>query len=196
MFTGIVEELVEVVAVEETGAGRRLVVANAFETTPAIGDSVAVNGVCLTVVGTESATITFDVVRETLERSNLGALDVGARVNLERPMAAAGRFDGHVVQGHVDGRGEVTARRAEGDAERVRVDLPQSLGRYVVEKGSITVDGVSLTVTAVGEGWVEFVLIPHTLQATTLGSRQIGEQVNIEVDVIAKYVERLLEAHT
>ena len=135
------------------------------------------------------------MVEESLQRSNLGGLEAGHQVNLERPMAAAGRFDGHVVQGHVDERGTVTARAPEGDADRLRVELPSDLARYVVEKGSITVDGVSLTVTGVGNDWFEFVLIPHTLSTTTLGKRGIGEQVNLEVDVIAKYVERLLEAH-
>jgi riboflavin synthase len=194
MFTGIVEKLADVVAVEPTAAGRRLSVAVDFDPAPRLGDSIAVNGVCLTVVAVESGRVSFDVVEESLERSNLGRLAPGGHVNLERPMAAAGRFDGHVVQGHVDGRGTVTARTAEGDAERVRVELAPDLARYVVEKGSITVDGVSLTVTAVGDDWFEFVLIPHTLSATTLGRRGIGEAVNLEVDVIAKYVERLLEA--
>jgi riboflavin synthase len=111
-------------------------------------------------------------------------------------MAAAGRFDGHVVQGHVDGRGTLVSRTGEGDADRLRVEMPPDLARYVVEKGSITVDGVSLTVTGIGTDWFEFVLIPHTLEVTTLGRRGIGEHVNLEVDVIAKYVERLLEAHS
>ncbi len=196
MFTGIVERLENVVAIEPTAAGRRLVVASGFETTPAIGDSIAVNGVCLTVVDAADRCIAFDVVTESLDRSNLGALEAGSQVNLERPMAAAGRFDGHVVQGHVDGRGTVVSRTSEGDADRLRVELSSDLARYVVEKGSITVDGVSLTVTAIGEDWFEFVLIPHTLDVTTLGKRGIGEHVNLEVDVIAKYVERLLEAHS
>jgi riboflavin synthase len=196
MFTGIVERLVDVVAVEPTPAGRRLVIDSGYEEAPSIGDSIAVNGVCLTVVESVDGRIAFDVVTESLDRSNLGALEAGSRVNLERPMSAAGRFDGHVVQGHVDGRGTVVSRTSEGDADRLRVELPSDLARYVVEKGSITVDGVSLTVTAIGEDWFEFVLIPHTLDVTTLGKRGIGEHVNLEVDVIAKYVERLLEAHS
>ncbi len=196
MFTGIVEALVEVVATAETGAGRRLVVADPFDAPAALGDSIAINGVCLTVVAAGDGTLAFDVVAESLDRSNLGILDVGHRVNLERPMAATGRFDGHIVQGHVDGHGRVAARTAEGDAERVRVNLASELARYVVEKGSMTVDGVSLTVTAAGDDWFEFVLIPHTLEVTTLGLRGVGDQVNLEVDVIAKYVERLMEAHT
>jgi len=195
MFTGIVEELGEVISVVGTAAGRRLVVAQHFTPSPSQGDSIAVNGVCLTVVASGSGQMSFDVVTESLQRSNLGSLERGSHVNLERPMAAVGRFDGHIVQGHVDGRGTVVGRSAEGTAERVRVEMPGDLARYVVEKGSITVDGVSLTVTKVGQDWFEFVLIPHTLGATTLGKRGVGEQVNLEVDVIAKYVERLLEAH-
>ncbi len=196
MFTGIVERLAEVVAVEPTAAGRRLVVESGFDDTPHLGDSIAVNGVCLTVIETAGGRIAFDVVAESLDRSNLGSLAAGSRVNLERPMAASGRFDGHVVQGHVDGRGTVVSRVSEGDADRLRVELPSDLARYVVEKGSITVDGVSLTVTGIGEDWFEFVLIPHTLDVTTLGIRGVGEHVNLEVDVIAKYVERLLEARS
>lgn len=196
MFTGIVEELAEVVAVEPTAAGRRLVIKHAFAPAPRLGDSIAVNGVCLTVVDDAAAGAAFDVVMETLQRSNLGGLDAGDRVNLERPMTVGCRFDGHIVQGHVDGSGVVIARSAEGESERVRLELPTELSRYVVEKGSITVDGVSLTVTAVGPNWFEFVLIPHTLEVTTLGQRELREHVNLEVDVIAKYVERLLEAHS
>lgn len=196
MFTGIVEELVEVTALDPADQGVRITVKNEFDDIPALGDSIAVNGVCLTVVDNANAEIVFDAVRETLDRSNLGTLVVGDRVNLERPMPASGRFDGHVVQGHVDGRGVVTSRTSEGGSDRIRVELDSGLARYVVEKGSITVDGVSLTVTAVGEDWFEFVVIPHTLEMTTLGLRTPGEAVNLEVDVIAKYVERLLEAHS
>ena len=196
MFTGIIERLSELVAVAPTPAGRRLTVRADFEPPPKIGASLAVNGVCLTVVEASGGNLSFDAVDETLQRSNLGTVRVGDSVNLERPMAADGRFDGHVVQGHVDGRGVLTQRTDEGDSQRLRVELPTELTRYVVEKGSITVDGVSLTVTAVGDHWLEFVLIPHTLAVTTFGDRAIGDHVNLEVDVIAKYVERLLEAHT
>ena len=196
MFTGIVEELVEVTAIEPGAAGARITVLNEFDDIPAIGDSIAVNGVCLTVVANQGSELAFDAVNETMQRSNLGDLTIGDRVNLERPMSASGRFDGHVVQGHVDGRGTLVARAEEGESHRLRVELPSGLARYVVEKGSITVDGVSLTVTAVGPDWFEFVLIPHTLEVTTLGGRALGEHVNLEVDVIAKYVERLLEAHS
>lgn len=196
MFTGIVERLVEVTAVEAGNEGSRITVRNQLDDVPAVGDSIAINGVCLTVVGSDHAELSFDAVRETLDRSNLGGLVAGDRVNLERPMPASGRFDGHVVQGHVDGVGKLVMRQPDGDSHRLRVELDRHLARYVVEKGSITVDGVSLTVTGVGDDWFEFVLIPHTLAVTTLGTRAIGERVNLEVDVIAKYVERLLEAQT
>jgi len=196
MFTGIIERLSDVVEVAATPAGRRIMVEAGFDPVLEIGASIAVNGVCLTVVERTGSRVSFDAVAETLHRSNLGDVQAGHRVNLERPMAAAGRFDGHIVQGHVDGCGTLVARTPEGDSERLRVELPGGLARYVVEKGSITVDGVSLTVTAVGEGWFEFVLIPHTIAVTTLGDRAVGDQVNLEVDVIAKYVERLVEAHS
>lgn len=196
MFTGIVEELVEVTAVDMQDRGARITVKNEFDDIPTIGDSIAINGVCLTVVDNGGAELSFDAVNETLQRSNLGSLHPGDHVNLERPMPANGRFDGHVVQGHVDGKGTLIARTAEGESHRLRVELSADLARYVVEKGSITVDGVSLTVTEVGSDWFEFVLIPHTLEVTTLGRRELGEHVNLEVDVIAKYVERLLEAHS
>ncbi len=193
MFTGIVEKLVEVVALDHADKGTRITVRNEFDDVPQIGDSIAVNGVCLTVVDNEGSALSFDAVYETMERSSLGDIVPGGRVNLERPMRADGRFDGHVVQGHVDGTGVLVARTAEGESDRLRVELAPGLTRYVVEKGSITVDGVSLTVTAVGPHWFEFVVIPHTLEVTTLGTKKIGGKVNLEVDVIAKYVERLLE---
>ena len=166
-----------------------------------VGDSVAVNGVCLTAVAVDGAEFAVDAVRETLLRSNLESLTVGDRVDLERPTPASGRFDGHVVQGHVDGVGVLESREAEGDATRIRVGFAHSLAPYVVEKGSIAVDGVSLTVTAVSSvdaepGWFEAVLIPHTIDATVLGHRRPGDMMNLEVDVIAKYIERMLEAHT
>ena len=194
MFTGIVAAMGTVSAVAETATGRRIDISEPlFLTDLALGDSVAVNGVCLTAVRTGEGKVSVDVVAESLSRSNLGALDVGSKVDLERPMPADGRFDGHIVQGHVDGVGEVLSIENEGDARRVRIGIPEGLARYVVEKGSITVDGVSLTVTAVGtEPWFEIVLIPHTLKVTVLGLREVGDRVNLEVDVIAKYVERLM----
>jgi riboflavin synthase alpha subunit len=194
MFTGIVASMGTVQAVDETGTGRRLVVNEpGLLSDIEVGDSIAVNGVCLTAVTVGDGSVAVDVVRESLDRSNLGALAAGNRVDLERPLPASGRFDGHIVQGHVDGVGIVTGIDNEGEARRVRIELPEALARYVVEKGSITVDGVSLTVTAVGsEPWFEIVLIPHTLEVTVLGKRDVGDQVNLETDVLAKYVERLM----
>lgn len=192
MFTGIVEELGEVVAVDHGVDSVRLAVRAAMVTGDAVaGASIAVNGVCLTVVEVADGAFTTDVMRETLQRSALGGLVAGSRVNLERAVRASDRLGGHIVQGHVDGVGTVIDR-APGDRwEIVRVSLPAALSRYVVEKGSIAVDGVSLTVSGVGDGWFEVSLIPTTLGLTTFGQRQLGDAVNLEVDVIAKYVERL-----
>lgn len=203
MFTGIVTEVGRIAEVESTEAGRRIVI-EAQDTVNglSVGDSVAVNGVCLTAVAVDGAWFSVDAVAETLDRSNLGALDAGVRVDLERPVAAAiGRFDGHVVQGHVDGVGVIEAVTSEGDAHRMRVGAPPQLAPYLVEKGSVTVDGVSLTITAVSpvaddRPWFEVVLIPHTLEVTVLGDRKLDDQVNLEADIFAKYVERLLEART
>ncbi len=194
MFTGIVEAMGEVQAVEETETGRRLEIVEPHVLADiAIGDSVAVNGVCLTAVRAGAGSMTVEVVQESLDRTSLGSVAPGTRVNIERPMPASGRFDGHIVQGHVDGVGEVVVIEPEGEARRVRVAVPDELARYIVEKGSITVDGVSLTVTAVGpDAWFEIVLIPHTLEVTVLGGRRLGDLVNLEVDVLAKYVERLM----
>jgi riboflavin synthase len=202
MFTGIVTELGFVAEVAETDTGRRVTI-EAPQSVPGmrVGDSLAVNGVCLTAVAVDDVSVAVEIVRESLDRSNLGELVVGDRVDLERPMAADGRFDGHVVQGHVDGVGIVRSVAPEGEAHRMRISLPTALSAYVVEKGSITADGVSLTVTGVSapgdpDGWFEIVLIPHTLDVTVLGRRRPGDGVNLEVDVIAKYVERMLEVHT
>ena len=159
-----------------------------------VGDSVAVNGVCLTVVSTDGDRLSFQAVGETLDRTNLGALQPGDSVNLERPVAASGRFDGHIVQGHVDGVGTVESVVADGDGRRMTISVPAPLRRYIAEKGSVAVDGVSLTVAGVTETGFEVALIPHTLAVTTLGARKPGDRVNIEVDVIAKYVERMLGA--
>ncbi|MFB7361009.1 riboflavin synthase [Streptomyces hydrogenans] len=193
MFTGIVEELGEVVAVEQLPDASRFRLRGPLVTEGARhGDSIAVNGVCLTVVETADGEFTADVMAETLTRSSLGALEPGFRVNLERPMAVGGRLGGHIVQGHVDGTGTILERTPSEHWELVRVGLPAPLARYVVEKGSITVDGVSLTVVGVGDDWFTISLIPTTLALTTLGHKQPGAPVNLEVDVIAKYVERLL----
>ncbi|QYX81441.1 riboflavin synthase [Streptomyces akebiae] len=193
MFTGIVEELGEVTAVENLGDSSRFRLRGAVVTQGAKhGDSIAVNGVCLTVVEHEDDWFTADVMAETLERSSLGALGVGSRVNLERPMAVGERLGGHIVQGHVDGTGQVIERKPSENWEIVKISLPADLTRYVVEKGSITVDGISLTVVDAGPDYFTVSLIPTTLDLTTLGRKQPGDPVNLEVDVIAKYVERLL----
>jgi len=193
MFTGIVEELGEVTALTDRGDSVRLTVRGPLVLEGARhGDSVAVNGVCLTVVDTDGETFTADVMRETLDRSALGALAAGSPVNLERPMRLDGRLGGHLVQGHVDGTGRIEQRTASEHWEVVRISLPPDLERYVVHKGSITVDGVSLTVASVAPGELTVSLIPTTLAMTTLGRKGVGDPVNLEVDVVAKYVERLL----
>jgi riboflavin synthase len=199
VFTGIVEELGTVVAVDRGAQSARLVVEGPVVTADAVhGASIAVNGVCLTVTDEEPSGGRFavDVMHETLVRTTVGDLAPGARVNLERAMAADGRFGGHVVQGHVDGVGTVALREPGERWERVRVDVPAALARYLVEKGSVTVDGVSLTVSAVSPpgadpAWFEVGLIPTTLGLTTLGRAPAGTRVNLEVDVLAKYVERI-----
>jgi riboflavin synthase len=196
VFTGIVEELGEITAVENLGDACRFRVRGPVVTQGAAhGDSIAVNGVCLTVVEHEGDEFTADVMAETLKRSSLGALTVGSRVNLERPTPVGGRLGGHIVQGHVDGTGTVLERTPSEHWEVVKISLPAELARYVVEKGSITVDGISLTVVEAASEHFTVSLIPTTLELTTLGRKQPGEPVNLEVDVVAKYVERLL-AHT
>ncbi|MFD9376010.1 riboflavin synthase [Streptomyces sp. NPDC059999] len=195
MFTGIVEELGEVTAVEQLAEASRFRLRGPLVTDGAKhGDSIAVNGVCLTVVETADGEFTADVMQETLNRSSLGALTQGSRVNLERPMELGGRLGGHLVQGHVDGTGTILSRTPSEHWEIVKVGLPAGLARYVVEKGSITVDGVSLTVVEAAADWFTISLIPTTLALTTLGLKQSGDPVNLEVDVLAKYVERLLAA--
>jgi riboflavin synthase len=203
VFTGIVEELGTLV-VREDGADSAVLRIRARTTLQdvALGDSIAVNGVCLTVTGVEpdctgGGVWSTDVMAETLRRSSLGAVGTGDPVNLERAVTPQTRLGGHIVQGHVDGVGTVVSRTPGDDWEVVRIAVPADLARYVVEKGSITVDGVSLTVSALAdepEPWFEVSLIPTTLRETTLGERAPGDTVNLEVDVIAKYVERLLGA--
>jgi riboflavin synthase len=193
MFTGIVEELGEIVAVERGSDSAVLTVRGPVVTGDAIpGASIAVNGVCLTVVGHDGQSFSVDVMAETLSRSSLGSLQAGDVVNLERAMAATSRFGGHIVQGHVDGTGRILARVPGDRWEIVQLTLPPDLSRYVVEKGSITVDGISLTVSAITEDTFSVSLIPTTLELTTLGHKKVGDLVNLEVDVVAKYVERLL----
>jgi riboflavin synthase len=197
MFTGIVEGTgtLAALAAAADGSGARLEVEApwlAGQLTP--GESVAVNGCCLTVAAATAAGFAADLVAETLRRTALGGLATGTRVNLERPVALGGRLGGHLVQGHVDGLALVLDRRPVGAGEEVRIELPADLERYVVEKGSVAVDGVSLTVAGIGPGWLTVALVPHTLEVTTLGDRQPGDPVQLEVDVVAKYIERLVVA--
>jgi riboflavin synthase len=197
VFTGIIEEMGEVIDVEPSGDCAVLVVrANEVSQDLNHGASIAVNGVCLTAIGSTRAPagfeIRFDVMAETLNRSVIGSLKAGEKVNLERAVRADSRLDGHVVQGHVDGTGVLISRTSSDAWDSLRFGLPGDLSRLVAEKGSIAVEGVSLTVTGVGPDWFEVGLIPETLRATTLGSKQPGDRVNLEVDVLAKYVERLL----
>ena len=195
MFTGIVEELGEVIAVTELPDAARISVRGPLVTSDVKhGDSIAVNGVCLTVVEVVDGVFTADVMKETLSRSSLGALGAGSTVNLERAVRLQDRLGGHLVQGHVDGTGAVLDVRPDAHWTVMRISLPGDLARYVVQKGSITVDGVSLTVSAVDHEWFEVSLIPTTLSLTTLGDRVVGGTVNLEVDITAKYVEKLLAA--
>src|SRR5579862_6308535 len=195
MFTGIVAELGEVAGIEQRKDAARLTIRGSTEGVSP-GESIAVNGVCLTVTGILDGTFTADVMGETLNRSSLGALTAGSPVNLEQSVRLSDRLGGHLVQGHVDATGTIMSRSPAEHWDQVRISLPAAIARYVVHKGSITVDGISLTVSALGppgaDTWFEVCLIPETLKRTTMGTRQPGETVNLEVDVIAKYVERLL----
>ena len=196
MFTGIVEELGVVEALADQGDAVRLTVRGPLVTSDAgAGDSIAVNGVCLTVAEHDGGTFTADVMRETLVKTSLGALQPGAHVNLERAVTADKRLGGHIVQGHVDATGQVVSRTPSEHWEVVEIGFPEQLAPYLVDKGSVTVDGISLTVVTVHDeaGTFTVSLIPETLERTTLGSRQPGDAVNLEVDVIAKYVERMLD---
>jgi riboflavin synthase len=192
MFTGLVRELGTVATAERTGDGLHLVVESALAGELADGDSVAVNGVCLTATNVNDGSFAAHVMAETLRRSSLDAVRRGARVNLELPLRPIDRLGGHVVQGHVDGLGEVTEVRDEGFAKLVTIAAGSDVLRYVVEKGSIAVDGVSLTVVDVGANGFMVSLIPETLERTSLGAARAGDAVNLEVDVLAKYVERLV----
>ena len=200
MFTGIVEELGRVVAIEPQNDAFRLTVEGKLVTSDLKrGDSIAVSGTCLTAVEIADGSFTADVMQETLDKTSLQGIKVGDPVNLERAMTAATRFGGHVVQGHVDGVGTVLSRTPSENWEWVRVQIPAELAKYVVLKGSITIDGVSLTVNEIdvtedGKDFVGLSLIPETLKLTTLGTKQVGDRVNVEADVMAKHIERLLEA--
>lgn len=194
MFTGLVEEVGVVEKLEPLDDAVRIAVRAPKVTEDANpGDSIAVDGVCLTVVDNDGGVFTADVMRETLDRSRLGTYEAGAPVNLERALAAGQRMGGHIVQGHVDGVAEVVSRTPSEHWEVVRFTLPSDVRRYVVEKGSIAVNGTSLTVSAVGEGYFEVSLIPTTLRDTTAGRLAPGEPVNLEVDIVAKYVENMVQ---
>jgi riboflavin synthase len=198
VFTGIVEDLGEVEAIDYQGDFARIYVRSSVVTSDARpGDSICVSGVCLTVTGLIGPPqtprgFTADVMGETLRHSSLKSLSPGIQVNLERSVRLEDRLGGHLVQGHTDGTGTIQSRVSHADWDVVRVSLPAGLARYVVHKGSITVDGVSLTVSGIDANWFEISLIPETLKRTTLGTKQPGDEVNLEVDVIAKYVEKLL----
>ena len=193
MFTGIVRELGRVVSAAPLGDGARLRIAAPQAARDAVlGDSIAISGVCLTVVAVDGDELEFDAVAETLRRSSLGRLEAGAAVNVEPALRAGEPLGGHYVQGHVDGVGRVRSVEAEGDGRLVRVDAPPELLRYCVEKGSVTVEGVSLTITDVDEHGFGVALVPHTLAVTTLGTLVPGDELNLEADVLAKYVERLV----
>ena len=194
MFTGLVEEIGVVEELVKLESAVRIAVRAPKVTEDAApGDSLAVDGVCLTVVDNANGTFTADVMRETLDRSRMGSYEPGSKVNLERALAAGQRMGGHIVQGHVDGVAEVVSRTPSEHWEVVRFTLPRQLGRYVVEKGSIAVNGTSLTVSAVGEGYFEVSLIPTTLRETTAGALTPGDPVNLEVDIVAKYVEKMVQ---
>jgi riboflavin synthase len=192
MFTGLVQDLGTIAAVDATDDGVRLAVRTDLAAELTLGDSVAVNGVCLTATAISGEQFSADVMHETLRRSSLAAVADGARVNLELPLRASDRLGGHVVQGHVDGVGAVGDAREDGFARIVTITAPSDLLRYVVDKGSIAVDGISLTVVETGEDWFTVSLIPETLERTNLGTATPGQPVNLEVDVLAKYVEKLM----
>jgi riboflavin synthase len=192
MFTGIVVGIGVVEGIDRSADGVRLTVATPLAAELAVGDSIAVNGVCLTAAAVNAGSFVAEVMNETLAKTSLGEAGAGAEVNLELPLRASDRLGGHMVQGHVDGMGSVAAVAEDGFARRVRIEAPDEVLRYVVEKGSVTVDGVSLTVVAVDEASFEVSLIPETLERTSLGRARPGTPVNLEVDVIAKYVEKTL----
>jgi riboflavin synthase len=194
MFTGIVETVGRVTEVEPGGERTRLTV-EAPEVTGGVklGDSVAVNGCCLTVVAFDARTLVFDAIQETLDKTSVGLLEVGSRANLERAVPAGGRLDGHIVQGHVDGTGTVRALTHDGDDVRLEVACGPDVAEYLVPKGSVAIDGVSLTVVGARDDGFDVALIPHTLAVTTLGEREAGDRVNLEADVLGKYVKKYLD---
>jgi riboflavin synthase len=192
MFTGLVQDIGSVESVEGGADGARLRIATRLGAEIGLGDSVAVNGVCLTATEADASGFATEAMNQTLEVTVIGALEAGARVNLELATRADERLGGHIVQGHADGSGRVVETSEDGFARRVRVEIPPELLRYVVDKGSVALNGVSLTVASLGDTWVEVSLIPETLERTNLGDAAPGTPLNVEVDVLAKYVERLL----
>ena len=192
MFTGLIQDVGTVESVASSADGVRLRIATSLGAEISSGDSVAVDGVCLTAASADSAGFEVEAMNQTLAVTSLAAIESGSRVNLELAMKASDRLGGHIVQGHVDGVGEVASVEDDGFAKRLRVTLPPELLRYVIDKGSIALDGVSLTVAALGDDWVEVSLIPETLERTTLGEAAPGRKINVECDVVAKYVEKLV----
>lgn len=195
MFSGLVQDLGRVGAIELDSQGARIRVASSLAGEIVPGDSIAVNGCCLTATSVDEAGFTADAMRQTLELTSLGGLEAGAPVNLELALRADQRLGGHIVQGHVDGTAEVTALQSDGFSLRLRISLPEQLARYVIPQGSITIEGVSLTVADCGTDWAEVALIPETRERTSLGKLAVGATVNIECDVIAKYVERMVSPY-
>jgi riboflavin synthase len=192
MFTGLVQDIGSIESVDGGAEGARLRIATRLGEEIGLGDSVAVNGVCLTATEVDANGFATEAMNQTLEVTVIGALEPGARVNLELATRADERLGGHIVQGHADGSGRVLEIVEDGFARRVRVEIPPELLRYVVDKGSVALNGVSLTVATLGDTWVEVSLIPETLERTNLGDAAPGDPLNVEVDVVAKYVERLL----
>lgn len=192
MFTGLIQDVGEVRSLDSGAEGARLMIATSLGSDIALGDSVAVNGICLTATGAEDSGFETEAMNQTLEVTALGGVEAGDQVNLELAMKASDRLGGHIVQGHVDGVGEVVALTDDGFAKRLRVALDRDLLRYAIDKGSIALDGVSLTIADLGDDWLEVSLIPETLERTNLGAAQAGRKINVECDVIAKHVERLV----
>ncbi len=192
MFTGLIQDIGKVESVESGAEGARIRIATFLGSEIAVGDSVAVDGVCLTATDVDAGGFATEAMNQTLEVTGLGGLGAGSRVNLELAMKASDRLGGHIVQGHIDGTRDVVSIEDDGFARRLRVGLGPDLIRYVVEKGSITLNGVSLTVAALGEDWAEVSVIPETLERTTFGQAVMGYKLNVECDVVAKYVERLV----
>ncbi len=195
MFSGLVQDLGRIETIEVGPDGARLRVATELSEQIALGDSVAVNGCCLTATSVEAGSFTADAMQQTLDLTSLGGLETGSPVNLELALRADQRLGGHIVQGHVDGTASVIGRESDGFSLRLRISLPESLSRYVIPQGSITIEGVSLTVADCARDWAEVALIPETQERTNLGTLETGETVNIECDVIAKYVERMVSPY-